>query len=93
MASDNLRSGFQRGAMAMIILSLLKYRDMYGYQLSKEMERRSEDAFQIKEGTLYPALKKLEEKSNKQAALKELIKSLKDLEFEIQKIDLSLSQN
>lgn len=34
---------------------------MYGYQLSKEMERRSEDAFHVKEGTLYPALKKLEE--------------------------------
>ena len=43
MASDNLRSGFQRGAMAMIILSLLKYRDMYGYQLVQEIEKQSGD--------------------------------------------------
>lgn len=35
---------------------------MYGYQLAREMERRSEEALHVKEGTLYPALKKLEEK-------------------------------
>lgn len=33
---------------------------MYGYQLVKEMERRSSGYFRFKEGTLYPALRRLE---------------------------------
>ena len=33
---------------------------MYGYQIVKEMERRSSGYFQFKEGTLYPALHRLE---------------------------------
>ena len=41
-------------------------------------------------GKVLEQAKKLEEKSNKQSALKGLIKSLKDLEFEIQKIDLKV---
>lgn len=41
-------------------------------------------------GKVLEQAKKLEEKTNKQAALKGLIKSLKDLEFEIQKIDLKV---
>lgn len=33
---------------------------MYGYQLVKEMETRSSGYFRFKEGTLYPALHRLE---------------------------------
>ncbi|MBR6825454.1 MAG: PadR family transcriptional regulator [Oscillospiraceae bacterium] len=61
MASDNLRSGFQRGAMAMIILSLLKYRDMYGYQLVQEIEKQSDGVLVTQEGSLYPVLYKLQD--------------------------------
>lgn len=50
-----------KGSTSLLLLHLLEEQDMYGYQLSKEMERRSDDAFHVKEGTLYPALKKLEE--------------------------------
>jgi DNA-binding PadR family transcriptional regulator len=32
----------------------------YGYQLIKEIGRRSEGFFHLKEGTVYPALRKLE---------------------------------
>ena len=51
-----------KGSTSLLLLHLLEEQDMYGYQLAKEMERRSEEAFHVKEGTLYPALKKLEEK-------------------------------
>ncbi len=61
MASDNLRSGFQRGAMAMIILSLLKHEDMYGYQLVQEIEKQSGGALITQEGSLYPVLYKLQD--------------------------------
>ena len=33
---------------------------MYGYQLVKEMDRRSSGYFRLKEGALYPALHRLE---------------------------------
>ncbi len=33
---------------------------MYGYELVKELEHRSENGLSVKEGTLYPALHKLE---------------------------------
>ena len=45
---------------SLLVLSLLKTGDMYGYQMIVELERRSDRTFQMKEGTLYPILKKLE---------------------------------
>ena len=45
---------------AMLVLALLKQREMYGYQIIEELDRRSEHVFQMKEGTLYPILHALE---------------------------------
>ena len=39
----------------------LKGREMYGYQIIEELDKRSEHVFQMKEGTLYPVLHGLEE--------------------------------
>ncbi|MDQ0271279.1 PadR family transcriptional regulator [Cytobacillus purgationiresistens] len=49
-----------KGSSSLLLLQLLEERDMYGYELVKELEKRSENEFSIKEGTLYPALHKLE---------------------------------
>ncbi|MGX9932803.1 PadR family transcriptional regulator [Virgibacillus salarius] len=49
-----------KGSTSLLVLQLLNERDMYGYELVKEMDQRSEHHLQIKEGTLYPALHKLE---------------------------------
>ena len=48
------------GLDVLLIMSLLADQEMYGYQLAKEMERRSGGYFHLKEGTLYPALHRLE---------------------------------
>jgi len=48
-----------KGSIALLILKLLSERDMYGYEIIQEAARRSADAFQFKEGTLYPALHQL----------------------------------
>jgi len=40
----------------LLVLSLLSGEDMYGYQIITELSKRSEDVFQMKEGTLYPVL-------------------------------------
>ena len=51
---------FLTGTVGVLILSLLSEREMYGYELLREAERRSSSAFQLKEGTLYPALHHME---------------------------------
>lgn len=51
----------KRGTLEMILLKLLAEGEMYGYQLVSTLEERSQGAFQIKEGTLYPVLYRLED--------------------------------
>lgn len=48
------------GSTPLLILSLLKDGDKYGYEMVTELARRSDDTFQLKEGTLYPLLHTLE---------------------------------
>ncbi|MBD7911640.1 PadR family transcriptional regulator [Clostridium cibarium] len=49
-----------KGSTVILILSLLDQRPMYGYEMIKEMEVKSEGVFTLKEGTLYPILHSLE---------------------------------
>ena len=48
------------GSTPMLILSLLKDGDKYGYEMVETLAKRSDDTFQLKEGTLYPLLHALE---------------------------------
>jgi len=43
-----------------LLLCLIDSQPMYGYQIIKELENRSQGYFKFKEGTLYPALHRLE---------------------------------
>ncbi|WP_159888210.1 PadR family transcriptional regulator [Paenibacillus puerhi] len=49
-----------KGTTATMILTLLTKQTMYGYELVKELEARSDGAFSLKEGTLYPLLHAME---------------------------------
>ncbi|NOW08037.1 PadR family transcriptional regulator [Clostridium beijerinckii] len=49
-----------KGHLESIILSLLKKEEMYGYDISKKIRVISKETFEIKEGTLYVVLKRLE---------------------------------
>jgi PadR family transcriptional regulator len=49
-----------KGAADTLVLSTFAEGEMYGYQVVKELERRSEGFFRLKEGTLYPILHRLE---------------------------------
>ena len=55
------------GSNAMLILSLLEDGDKYGYEMVQELRRRSKNAFEMKEGTLYPLLHALERAGEVQA--------------------------
>ena len=48
------------GSTPLLVLSLLKDGDKYGYEMVTELAKRSDNTFQLKEGTLYPLLHTLE---------------------------------
>lgn len=49
-----------KGSTVILILSLLEQKSMYGYEMIKEIEKKSSGVFTFKEGTLYPILHSLE---------------------------------
>jgi len=49
-----------RGVAEPIVLQLVSERPMYGYEIIKVVNERTNQAFQWKEGTLYPCLHRLE---------------------------------
>ncbi len=49
-----------KGSSNSLLLSVIEHQPMYGYQIVKELEARSQGYFKFKEGTLYPALHRLE---------------------------------
>ena len=49
-----------KGNTDSLLLCLINHQPTYGYQIVKELEKRSNGYFQFKEGTLYPALHRLE---------------------------------
>lgn len=57
----NFSKELVKGSTSTLVLSVLASEDMYGYKIVKELEARSEKAFLLKEGTLYPLLHSLEE--------------------------------
>lgn len=49
-----------KGTTALLVLQVISEKDMYGYQIIKEIGERSFDTFHLNEGTLYPILHTLE---------------------------------
>ena len=48
------------GSTTMLILQLLEEKDMYGYEMIETLQKKSQNVFQLKAGTLYPLLHTLE---------------------------------
>lgn len=51
---------FMNGVPELLILQVLKEREMYGYELVEEIRRRSGEVIAIGEGVVYPVLHALE---------------------------------
>ena len=52
-----------KGSTAMLVMSVLKKSDMYGYKIIKELELQRESELELKGGTLYHILHALEEEN------------------------------
>ena len=51
-----------KGNTATVVLAILDEGPLHGYQIAKEMKRRSDDALQLGQGVLYPILHRLEDR-------------------------------
>jgi len=54
------RRDLVKGSVDYLLLYMIGQQPMYGYRILKELEGRSQGYFKFKEGTLYPALHRLE---------------------------------
>jgi transcriptional regulator len=60
---DHSKLEFFRGTLDVLILKALVWGPLHGYAITKLIRRQSDDALLLEEGTLYPALWRLENKS------------------------------
>ena len=60
MRSD--RAELLQGTLAILILKALLRRPMHGYGLARWIEETTDDVLRIEEGSLYPALRRLEDR-------------------------------
>ena len=56
----NIDGDILKGHTLTLILTLIEEQPSYGFQLAKEIGRRSEGTFNFREGLIYPALYQLE---------------------------------
>ena len=58
---EKFRKQLNKGVLELSILKLLSEEDQYGYSLMEAIGTRSNENLQIKDGTLYPILYRLED--------------------------------
>lgn len=51
-----------KGNTGTVVLAILAEGPLHGYQIAKEMRRRSDDALELGQGVLYPILHRLEDR-------------------------------
>ena len=51
-----------KGSVDIFILSLIAKKDMYGYEIAQQINFQSNQLYEIGEGTLYSALKRMQNK-------------------------------
>ncbi len=59
---DTAKLEFLRGTLDLLILKALIWGPLHGYAITNLIRRQSDDALMLEEGTLYPALWRLEGK-------------------------------
>ena len=57
-----MRKDLLQGTLDLLILKTLSLEPMHGWAISQRIQQISEDVFAVNQGSLYPALARLEEK-------------------------------
>lgn len=58
--AKNRSADLVQGTLDMLILQTLSRKTMHGYAIAVAIEQRSDDVLRVEEGSLYPALHRLE---------------------------------
>jgi len=56
------RNELLRGTLDMLILQTLTLQPLHGYAIAQHIERLSDDVLTVEQGSLYPALERLQQK-------------------------------
>lgn len=62
MSLDKSRNAMPQGSLDMLILRTLQLGSKHGYAIARHLHVASESFFQVEEGSLYPALHRLEQR-------------------------------
>ena len=60
--SVDQKSEFLKGTLDMLILKIVILGPIHGYAISQRIQQISKDVFQVQQGSLYPALHRLEDR-------------------------------
>lgn len=61
--SPDSRNDLLQGTLDMLVLQTLRLGDAHGYTIARLIEQRSEAFLQVEQGSLYPALNRLEDRA------------------------------
>jgi transcriptional regulator len=62
VAKESERAELLKGTLDMLILQTLTIQPMHGYAIAQHIERLSQDVLAVEQGSLYPALDRLQQK-------------------------------
>ncbi len=60
MASPPSKNELLQGTLDMLVLKVVALRPLHGYAIAQRIQQISKDALQVQQGSLYPALHRLE---------------------------------
>src|SRR5512139_3051404 len=62
MADDNKKSDLLQGTLDLLILKIVALDTSHGYAIAQRLQQMSNDVLQVQQGSLYPALHRLEKR-------------------------------
>jgi PadR family transcriptional regulator, regulatory protein PadR len=62
MPADNPRSDLLQGTLDVLILKIIALGPVHGYAIAQRLQQISRDVLQVQQGSLYPALHRLEKR-------------------------------
>lgn len=71
MAAPDEKNDLLKGTLDMLILKVTAFEPIHGYAIAQRLQQISKDFFQVPQGSLYPALHRLEERGWLAAGWKE----------------------
>jgi transcriptional regulator len=63
MNINDQKAEFLKGTLDMLILKVVALGPIHGYAISQRIQQISKDFFQVQQGSLYPALHRLEDRN------------------------------